>query len=409
LALIVTASFALIYTQCSGRPFVAGFAILLAAVASSIIWSIRPQIVSLLLTAIVAFLLSGYKRSGNSRWLWPLPVLATLWVNSHGGFVIAFILMGCYLAGELLNRLTGAPTMKIRLLPLLLALLVSVLATVLNPNTVKMIPYAFQTVSIGPLQDFIQEWSAPDFHNLQFHPFIWLLMLTLVVMGLSRIRADWTDLMLLTVFGYMAFMAVRNIALFAVVVPPVLTRHLVAVLDELQASSHHLLWLGALTRRRDSRPSRPQTWLNTLLLGILVTGAGAKTVVDVVNMQDPAVWGRGLPVAAVEYLQENRVPGNMLNAYNWGGYLIWSLYPDQPVFVDGRTDLYALNSQVLDAYVRVHWIRPGWPQVLTKYEIGHVITERAGLLDTALQDLKGWERVYEDDVAAIHVHSEGIP
>nr|NIV39450.1 hypothetical protein [Anaerolineae bacterium] len=166
-ALVVTASFVLVYVQCGGKPFVAAFATIIGAVASSVIWAARPQIVSLLLAAIVAFLLDRYKRSGSSAWLVPLPLLVALWVNCHGGFVIAFLLMGCYLVGETLNRLTApaghlatsGEAQRFRLAPLVLVILVSIPAVLLNPNTFKMFPYAYQTVSIGQLQDFIQEWA----------------------------------------------------------------------------------------------------------------------------------------------------------------------------------------------------------------------------------------------------------
>ncbi|MEJ2211764.1 MAG: hypothetical protein P8129_22390, partial [Anaerolineae bacterium] len=224
LAALVTAVFWLVYLQCEGRPFVAAFVTLLGAVASSVVWALRPQTVSLLLAAVLAFLLYRYKTSGRSRWLWPVPLLVVLWVNSHGGFVIAFLLLGCYLLGEILNRLTGAaagPPIR----PLLLVTLISLPAILLNPNTWQMVPYAFQTVSIGALQDFIQEWAAPNFHQLQLHPFIWLLLLTLAAMGLSPRRADWTDLALVGLFAYMGLLAVRNVALFALVAPPVLSRH----------------------------------------------------------------------------------------------------------------------------------------------------------------------------------------
>ena len=55
LATLVTASFVLVYTQCEGKPFVAAFATLIGAVASSVIWAVRPQIVSLLLAAARRF------------------------------------------------------------------------------------------------------------------------------------------------------------------------------------------------------------------------------------------------------------------------------------------------------------------------------------------------------------------
>ena len=99
----------------------------------------------------------------------------------------------------------------------------------------------------------------------------------------------------------------------------------------------------------------------------------------------------------------------MFNTYNWGGYLIWSLYPRVPVFVDGRTDLYALNSQVLDDYTAVHWVRPGWEQILDRYGVGFVITERTGLLDTMLAQADGWQATYHDEISAIYVRIGEIP
>jgi hypothetical protein len=412
LSIVVVVSFVLVYAQCDGRPFVAALVTLLAAVASSVIWAIRPQIASLLLAATVAFLLDRYKRTGNSHWLWPLPLLVVLWVNCHGGFVIAFLLMGCYLTGETLNRLTRpSPTGPITpVKPLLIVILVSIPAVLVNPNTIKMIPYAFQTVSIGQLQDFIQEWGAPDFHNLQFQPFIWLWLLTLAAMGLSRRRADWTDLALVGLFGYMGLLAVRNVALFALVTPPVLTRHAVATLDDLATENPRLSWLAALTHTLPApRPRHAQALLNALLLGLVVIGAGAKVGLDLVRLQDPAVWGKGLPLQAAEYLRAHDLPGQMFNTYNWGGYLIWSLYPEKPVFVDGRTDLYALNGQVLEDYAQVHWIRPGWPQVLEEYGVGYVITERTGLLDVILAEASGWDAVYQDDVAVVYARAGAQP
>ena len=420
LAVVVTISFGLVYVQCDGKPFVAAFVTLVGVVASSVIWAVRPQIVSLLLAAIVAFLLDRYKRSGSTTWLWPLPLLVALWVNCHGGFVIAFILMGCYLVGETLNRFTApAPrdralpdgeAQRTRLAPLLIIILVSIPAVLLNPNTFKMFPYAYQTVSIGQLQDFVQEWAPPDFHNLQFHPFIWLLLLTLAAMGLSRRRADWTDLALIGLFGYMGLLAVRNIALFALVAPPVLSRHAVFVLDDLAVGNPRLSWLAALTHTQPSRqPRRVLVLLNLLLLILVVIGAGSKIAADLIRLQDPEVWGDGLPLEAADYLHDHDLPGLMFNSYNWGGYLIWTLYPDKPVFIDGRTDLYALNGTVLEDYSQVHWVRPGWEELLNSYDTGYVVTEQTGLLDTMLAERPGWSVVHRDDLAVIYQRVGSAP
>jgi hypothetical protein len=418
LAGLVTVSFVLVYIQCDGRPFVAAFVTLLGAVASSVIWAMRPQIVSFLLAALVAFLLHRYKRRGSTTWLWPLPLLVALWVNCHGGFVIAFMLMGCYLVGETLNRITtrasnAAPdgeAQHTRLAPLLIVILVSIAAVLLNPNTFKMFPYAYQTVSIGQLQDYIQEWAAPDFHSLRFHPFIWLLLLTLAAMGLSRRRADWTDLALIGLFGYMGLLAVRNIALFALVAPPVLSRHTVFALEDLAKVNPRLSRLAVLRRPQPSRQPQPAlVLLNLLLLILVVIGAGSKIIADLIHLQDPEVWGEGLPLEAAEYLREHDPPGLMFNSYNWGGYLIWSLYPDKPVFIDGRTDLYALNGTVLDDYSQVHWVRPGWDEILDRYDTGLVVTAKTGLLDTMLAERSGWRAIHRDALAVIYQRVGGTP
>jgi hypothetical protein len=273
-----------------------------------------------------------------------------------------------------------------------------------------MFAYAYQTVSIGELQDFIQEWASPDFHNLQSHPFIWLLLLSLAAMGLSRRRADWTDLALLGVFSYMGLLAARNVALFALVAPPVLSRHAVFAFEDLAIAQPRLSRLAGLIRTRPlPPPRRVLVLLNFLLLFLVVIGAGAKIGTELLRLRDPNVWGEGLPLEAVEYLQDHELPGSMFNSYNWGGYLIWALYPEKPVFIDGRTDLYALNGTALEDYARVHWVRPGWEEIMNRYAIGYVVTERAGLLDMMMAEKHEWGVVHQDDLAVIYQRLSGMP
>jgi hypothetical protein len=409
LATIVTLTFALVYNQCSGRPFVAAFAVVLAAITSSISWITRPLIVSFLLAAGMLWLLARYKRTSEARWLWPIPVLIVLWVNCHGGFVIAFLLLGCYLVGEVLNHFTRGGSAGAPLKPLLLATLVSLPAVLLNPYTWEMIPYAYQAVSIGVLQDYIQEWAAPDFHQLHFHPFIWLLLLTLAAMGLSPRRADWTELALVSLFAYMGLVAARNISLFALVAPPVLSCHAAAVLEDL-SQRPRLAWLGKLAHSRPGpRPKRALGLLNLLLLVLVLALAGVRVGLELDGLGERKTGGQTLPVGAADYLSEADLPGKMFNSYSWGGYLIWRLYPDKPVFVDGRTDLYAFNSRVLEDYVLVHWIRPGWEAVFDRYGIGYVVTERTGLVDMMLAESDGWRETYRDDVAVVYEREEAGP
>ena len=47
--------------------------------------------------------------------------------------------------------------------------------------------------------------------------------------------------------------------------------------------------------------------------------------------------GDALPVRAVDFIAEKSLPEPLFNPYEWGGYLIWRLYPDYQVFIDSRT------------------------------------------------------------------------
>jgi hypothetical protein len=405
LALAVTLAWSLVYRQSEGQPYVAAFLTLLGALASSVIWIARPQIMSFLLAAVIAWLLNRFKRTG-SRWVWLVPPLVVIWANSHGGYILALILIGCHVGGEGLNRLLDPDSSAHRTWRSVAELaslgVISVLAVVLNPYGSRMWTYPLATVRIGPLQAFIEEWAAPDFHRLIFHPFVWLLLLLLVALGRSRRQADWTDLALVAAFGYLGLLASRNVALFALVAVPVLSRH---AADALRA------WppLRRLVDPPPRRPSRPQVWLNAALLLLVAAGATTKVGTDLNALDRPSVWGEGLPVDAAGWLAHHPPPGNMFNTYNWGGYLIWALYPDQPVFIDGRTDLYSLDSRVLEDYSTVHWIRPGWQEVLDRYGVGFVLTERAGLLDTLLAQIGDWSPVYVDDIAVIYQRQAVAP
>ncbi|MER3515227.1 MAG: hypothetical protein C4310_13255, partial [Chloroflexota bacterium] len=221
-AILVVLAFAFVYRQCEGDRFLRAFTLILAATVSSVIWAARPQMLSFVLMAVVSYVLYRYKRSGLTSppslagkgaeglgLLWLLPIFL-LWVNLHAGYAAGFILIGCYLIGEVANRLLeqrDVPALSWRDIGRLAGVAaLSVLVIPLNPNGAQMLLYPFKTVNIGVLQDFIQEWASPNFHELFQQPFIWLLLAVIVALGLSRRAADITDLLLVSVFAYMGLL-----------------------------------------------------------------------------------------------------------------------------------------------------------------------------------------------------------
>jgi hypothetical protein len=414
-ATVVTLAFVCVYAQMEGDAFLRAFIVVLAATTSAVIWVARPQLLSFLLTAFLCYLLYLYKWRRVNR-LWLIPPLFVLWVNLHAGYVLGFIVLACFAAGELLNNLLAllnprstshagsddpfVPWQGIGLI--LLVSLVSFLCLAINPNTTRMWVYYLDTVRIGVLRDFIQEWQSPDFHQLFTQPFIWLLLATLAA-GLSGRRIDGTDLTLVAAFAYASLLAGRNFGPFALVAAPALSRHAHPAVERWLSTARERGWL-TWAPRTSRHPSTGLAALNWALLFLALAAAGLKASYALPAEVNVEHERRSLPVDAIEWIREERLPGPMFNSYNWGGYLIWHLWPDYLVFVDGRTDLY--GDELLEQYVDVQFARPGFQDVFDEYGIRFVLIEAGSFTDNFLALDDGWARVYADDVAAIFVRRE---
>jgi hypothetical protein len=407
-ALMVTLAFAFVWGTQSGGVFLKGFVTILAAAASAVYWAARPYLITFLLAAVFLWILEGYRwrRPGAAGRLWWLPLLMVIWANSHGGFAVGFLIWGVYWAaqvfgwivdGTLLSRLRtivrhpgaalGDPDLRLWWVGLLM-----LLAVCLNPSGPVMLLYPFKTVSIGSLQDYIQEWQSPDFHSRQAQPFIWLLLLTLGAVGASRRRLALSDFLLVGGFAYMGLLAWRNIALFALAAPAVLTRHAAPLLEIL---GRRVGYRG-VAQRKERGARRVLNWV---LLIVIIFAALVKAGTGASQAASTAVFQETMPVGAVEWIKQTSPVGRLFNTYNWGGYLLWEL-PEYPVFIDGRTDLY--DDEIIDEWLEVMRAGPGWREILTGYDIDLVLVEAGSTLDRTLEQEPGWSEAYRDELAVVY-------
>ena len=405
-ALMVTLSFGFVWKAMRGGVFLKAFVLILAATVSGVYWAARPYLVTFLLAAVFLWLLENYRwhRDAKSiRGLWWLPVLMVVWANTHGGFAVGFLIWGVYLTGELVHwvrggfgaRFLGIPDRARDAQPNLLRLsLIGVLmvgAVCINPAGPSMLLYPFKTVGIGSLQDFIQEWQSPNFHDLNVQPFAWLLFALLGVIGASRRRLALTDFLLVSGFAYMGLLAARNVALFALVAPLVITRHADSLIQNL---SRVLPFKFSI----QSSPNRLQNIINYSILVLLALAVLAKVSLIYPLAVNQEHFEETLPVQAVETIRSLKPPGQLFNSYNYGGYLVWAL-PEYPVFIDGRTDLY--NDELIDQWLQVMRAEDGWQDVLNEWDVQLVLVEPdMPIVDKLIQ--QGWSKLYRDDLAAVY-------
>jgi hypothetical protein len=160
--------------------------------------------------------------------------------------------------------------------------------------------------------------------------------------------------------------------------------------------------------RAASRPmaeGRMLSRLNWLLLILVVIAALVKVYFPLAPGTMDKATRASLPVDAVAYIQTESPPGPLFNSYNWGGYLLFTLWPDYPVFVDGRTDLY--DDAFLRQYLSIYVADDGWQALLDEYGIQLVIVETNSILAKFLRVDPAWQEAFRDEMATVFVRETG--
>jgi hypothetical protein len=388
-------AFLLVFARSAGKPYLAGLVTVWGACASAPSWGARPQIISLLLTSFFLWVLDRSESKARLLW-WTVPFTA-LWVNLHAEFALGIALIALFLLGNLLDTGFGfEPWARVapRVRSLSLALAGCLAVVPLNPYGVRMYFYPLQTLSSPAMAEYIQEWASPDFHGEMYLPFLLMVMALVAAAAISPLRLRARDLLLLIAMLWAALHSVRHIPLFALVAAPVLAALIRSILQE----------RGMRLRTSQVQPGIAKLALNGLLLASFV--AFEVIWVSSVIWRQNQAEAKAFPVQAVHFLEQNQPPGPLLNNYNWGGYLIWRLYPENRVYIDGRADLY--GDSFMDSFAATYGLTGHWETPLQSWHIRTVILPPASALATVLRSRKDWKLIYSDSQAVVLTHASTI-
>jgi hypothetical protein len=118
-----------------------------------------------------------------------------------------------------------------------------------------------------------------------------------------------------------------------------------------------------------------------------------------VIQQQPETEATTYPQTAVDWIAANHPDGNLYNTYGWGGYLIWRLYPEYPVYIDGRADVY--GDEFIYDYLRIYSGQPSWEEKLEATGVRLVLIEPESGLANALRQDGDWEIIHEDTLSIL--------
>jgi hypothetical protein len=348
--------------------------------------SARPQTLAYPLFAVFLLAVVRAEWRKDTRLFWALPFLTVIWANMHGSFFTGWALLGCAGLGRVIatRNLWSAR-------PYVLAFVACVAASMVTPAGFGGLGYLATMSGNQIVRDYVTEW-APTSFALREGPMFFVSIVALGALTLkSRQRLTPFEIVLLLVFGYLAWSSVRAVVWWGLVMAPTLARLLGGVLPE---------------RARSTRNVPALNWLIVLMVGALAFASMPqnKAMVPILPADKEGVFAPGMPVALGDYLRSVDPPasGRMLNAQEWGGYLEWAAWPRHQVFLDGRIELHP--DQVWLDYLSIVFPSARWKELVAQYDISYFVLSKEGeapLIADLRDDPESWHLDYEDDQAVV--------
>jgi len=370
------------------------FIVLLVLAASQVHWLARPHIFSLVLMVLWYFLLDKYQYE-QKNYLYLLPPMMLLWVNLHGGFLAGFILIGIYLFSNVVNFITSKGASrdiyKKRARYFGFITVVCLFVSLINPFGYRILLFPFNLVSNTFIMDHVGEFMSPNFHEPT--PFKYLLLLMIATFAVSRIKTNWIELLLILMFTNMSLYSVRYIPLFSIIVAPILLKQIGPLLEKTNGRLFKFFKKRAENISEIDASARAYLWPVAAVVLIVILAMAGKI--------DFKFNEKTKPVAAVEFLKNEYIKGNMFDNDEFGDYIIYAAWPKYKVFVDGRSDMYGVD--ILKEYLKLVRVKPGWEEVLKKYNFSWIIYNANSTLSVVLMERDDWKLIYADKVANIFV------
>ena len=345
----------------------------------------RPQIFSFFLPALILIVIERHRlKDGSIYWVIPLTLILA---NFHRGVLIVPAILFIYWLSTHPKLSSASTKMSV---DGFLAFLGTTLASFSTPFGFSSIEGTLNLAGTSSFRANLSEWAPLSLDTL--------------------LQASPLSLAYLT-FTLIAFLFVR---------------------PQKHAWQCGLAILGLLTLSRGIRmaPLLPiltiplivatlgiykNVWQQRLEKMIIVTSALMALVISISTPLPPPALSLSpyrYPEKALDFVhaQHSKQPlkGNTLNEYHFGGYIIFHLWPDYKVYIDGRADT-VYDADFFQKYARV--LKD--PKILnseaSKHSIEWLFLEyNPSLISRAhLDQNKDWTLIYWDRSALIYVRSAG--
>lgn len=345
-------------------------------------WATRPQLLTYSLFGLALLAVLRWQKR-DDRLIWWLPLVAMLWANLHGSFIILFFLLAPAL-------LFGSGNRK----KLLAVFLLSLAATCVNRYGLQIWTSMFSMVNSESIRSFSVEWKYPTNDGWQANLFFASILAIPVLTALIRPKIPLIYWIWFLGFGWMSFSAVRygvwflpvEAMLLGMILAPFFARHL---------------------EGRD----RFQNQVFNRVLGILLLLFPVALLPGLRAAwweQAPPVYSETTPVEAVQWLKENpEYSGNLWSDFTYSTYMTYAL-PDRRLFMTNRFEDFP--PQQFDENKHIAKADYDWQVLLDQYDVNLLMPSREYQPDLieAASSSPAWRQVYSDAQTVIFARQQTV-
>jgi len=362
----------------------------------------RPELVSFLLLAILLALLHRHGER-RDRWVFAIIPVQLLWANLHGLFFVGIAVCAMALATELLRPLVrrDEPIRRDIARDLAIVTALAFLVSFVNPNGIDAVRFPLDQFHMiapaGQRSDLGQ--SIKELRPILEVPGGVLKLVTAAGLALAAMALNWRrirlfDAALFVAFLFLSLEAQRNAALLAIASVPIAVRNLGDFID------------------RHPPPRWAPTATAVVVLGLLSLATASRVRSQGGIWSADPLLGDRFPEAAADWILRERPDGPIYHAMADGGYLIWRLYPEYRVMVDGRLEVFG-TAHFARLKVAASGRPTGFHQLDQEYHFGVALLHHRffpGLeMLQWLHQSPEWRLVQLDEVASVFVRVGNDP
>jgi hypothetical protein len=342
---------------------------------SSVSFGPRTVLFGYIYLVVLLIVLQRFRQQGKAP-LWVIPALFCVWANTHGSWLLGFIIFSIVGVSGLVKgnwgRIEAKPWTTSQLRQLALIWVASIAALFVNPFGWRLVAYPFDLAFRQKLNiAHVAEWVSVDFHTMRGKMVLALLIVMLITALVRRSRWALAELLVFLFALYSGLTYTRFLVLLAIAVAPILAK----ALDFFTPYKREL-----------ETPIFNAVVVVAMLAGMVHYWP---TRVQLQRSVDESYPSKVLP-----YLQAHPPAGPMLNFYLWGGYLGWN-NKGLKVFVDSRVDIFEYAG-VLQDYLDLLGLKNS-DTILEKYKVRYVLFPPDEPLTHVLQMDPRWKSIYQDD------------